>query len=478
MADIFISYAREDRTRVQPLAAALSAHGWTVWWDRQIQAGKSFDQVIADALAGARCVLAVWSRDSVTSDWVREEADEGRRRGILFPLLIDDVRPPLGFGRIQTIELKQWDGDQSSDAFRTLLSDITALLGPPAAPPATPAAAAPVEAPVRPDPIERATEDASAARQPVGAHTGKTASRFKLPRFALAIAVLCVVASAALYKFGTDNRDGSQPRAEMRPWSESALGLSAVMTDGGKPLTGDIRYDVYEVAPDAGGTRKRVDSSEQSQPRFSLPAGRYYVTATSGSASADTEVEVAAANMTLQTLNLRAGVLILSAVRATGAEPLPLGVQYAVFEAAKDAEGKRKAVTSSSEHYAPPRFALPAGRYYVAATYGKASADMEIDVLAGDQPTRQTLTSAQVFSSSTVRATGAEPLPLGVQYACSKPPKTRRASARLSRPAASITRRRVSHCRPAATMSRRPTEKPALTWRSMSSPATSPHGRR
>ena len=64
MADIFISYAREDRTRVQPVAAALSAHGWTVWWDRQIHGGKSFDQVIAEALAGARCVLAVWSRHS------------------------------------------------------------------------------------------------------------------------------------------------------------------------------------------------------------------------------------------------------------------------------------------------------------------------------------------------------------------------------------------------------------------------------
>ena len=169
-----------------------------------------------------------------------------------------------------------------------------------------------------------------------------------------------MVASAALYKFGNDNRDGSQPRAEMRPWSESALRLSAVMTDGGKPLTGDVRYDVYEAAPDAEGTRKHVESSEQ--PRFSLPAGRYYVTATYGKASASTDVEVAAAKMTLQTLNLRAGLLILSAVRATGAEPLKRGVQYDVFEAAKDAEGKRKAVTSSSEHYGPPRFALPAGQ--------------------------------------------------------------------------------------------------------------------
>ena len=189
------------------------------------------------------------------------------------------------------------------------------------------------------------------------------------------------------------------------------------MTAGGKPLTGDVRYDVYEAAPDADGSRKLVDSSEQSQPRFSLPAGRYYVTATSGSASAHTEVDVAAANMTLQTLNLRAGVLILSAVRATGAEPLKRGVQYDVFEAAKDAEGKRKAVTSSDEHYDPPRFALPAGRYYVAATYGSAVSGVEIDVLAGDQPTQQTLDlKAGVLALSAGITAGGQPLKRGVQY--------------------------------------------------------------
>ena len=187
------------------------------------------------------------------------------------------------------------------------------------------------------------------------------------------------------------------------------------MTDGGKPLTDDVRYDVYEAAPDAEGKRKRVDSSEQ--PRFSLPAGRYYVTATYGEASASTNVEVAAAKMTLQTLNLRAGVLILSAVRATGAEPLKLGVQYDVFETAKDAEGKRKAVTSSSEHYGPPRFGLPSGRYHVVATYGNAISEMEIDVLASDQPTRQTLDlRAGVLAVSAVLTAGGQPLKLGVQY--------------------------------------------------------------
>src|SRR5262245_26006322 len=101
MADIFISYARKDRARVRPLADALSAQGWSVWWDRQIPAGRTFDQVIAEALGSARCVVVVWSKESVASNWVREEAEEGRRREILIPVLFDNARPPLGFGRIQ-----------------------------------------------------------------------------------------------------------------------------------------------------------------------------------------------------------------------------------------------------------------------------------------------------------------------------------------------------------------------------------------
>ena len=83
MSDIFISYATEDLSRVRPLADGLSGRGLSVWWDRQIQAGRAFDEVIAEALASARCVVVVWSRNSVASSWVREEAEEGRKRGVL-----------------------------------------------------------------------------------------------------------------------------------------------------------------------------------------------------------------------------------------------------------------------------------------------------------------------------------------------------------------------------------------------------------
>ena len=105
MADVFISYATEDRNRIEPLVQALEAAGFSVWWDRQIDAGKSFDRTIEEELSSASCVLVVWSQASVESDWVREEADDGLRRDVLLPVQIDECQIPLGFRRIQAAQL-------------------------------------------------------------------------------------------------------------------------------------------------------------------------------------------------------------------------------------------------------------------------------------------------------------------------------------------------------------------------------------
>ena len=76
MADIFISYAAEDRERVRPLVTALESQGYSVWWDGRIGIGNSFDRVIEYELDLASVVVVMWSEHSGESDWVRNEAEE------------------------------------------------------------------------------------------------------------------------------------------------------------------------------------------------------------------------------------------------------------------------------------------------------------------------------------------------------------------------------------------------------------------
>ena len=131
MSDIFISYASEERDRVLPLVNALEKTGWSVFWDRTIPAGKTWRQVIGSEIRTCRSVLVVWTENSVTSEWVLEEAETGKRRGILIPVLLDNVEPPFGFGNIQAANLTAWNGDSSSPTFTHLVADITTILGPP-----------------------------------------------------------------------------------------------------------------------------------------------------------------------------------------------------------------------------------------------------------------------------------------------------------------------------------------------------------
>jgi Tfp pilus assembly protein PilF len=129
MSDLFVSYASEDREVVRKIVSAFEAQGWKVWWDRHINVGSSFDQRIEDAIDEARCIVVVWSRYSVRSEWVRAEAAEGLERNILVPILIDDVKPPLLFRQRQSISLVDWRyAGKGSQELDELLPSISPIL--------------------------------------------------------------------------------------------------------------------------------------------------------------------------------------------------------------------------------------------------------------------------------------------------------------------------------------------------------------
>jgi hypothetical protein len=130
MSDVFVSYSDSDRERVIPIIQLLGKQGWTVWWDRNIPPGKVFDRVIEEAIATTKCVLVIWSRASIESDWVKNEASEGVRRGIMIPVLIDNVQIPFEFRRIQAAKLTSLSPDSSGA--QELLSSISNLIQRPA----------------------------------------------------------------------------------------------------------------------------------------------------------------------------------------------------------------------------------------------------------------------------------------------------------------------------------------------------------
>lgn len=129
MADIFISYASEDRERAKTLAQELEAEGWSVWWDRLIPFGKPFDEVIQENLHAARCVIVLWTEHSVASKWVRSEAAAAEERHTLVPVMLDEeVQLPLAFKLLQCANLHDWEPGSDNAEYDKLLAQVRTLV--------------------------------------------------------------------------------------------------------------------------------------------------------------------------------------------------------------------------------------------------------------------------------------------------------------------------------------------------------------
>ncbi|MDF0652229.1 MAG: hypothetical protein CV081_08010 [Nitrospira sp. LK265] len=128
MSDIFISYSSKDRPWVERFAITLEAHGWSVWWDRNIPTGGSFNAVIRQELSAAKCAIVVWSDQSVESEWVQAEAAEAKKQDKYLPIKINESDIPLGFTQRTFQSLVDWEAGTEHAGFSQLLKDVERLV--------------------------------------------------------------------------------------------------------------------------------------------------------------------------------------------------------------------------------------------------------------------------------------------------------------------------------------------------------------
>ena len=124
MAEIFISYAPEDREQAERLAEEIRATGLTVWRSRDQASGDR--QVLQEQIDEARAVIVLWTPASVRNRLVADEASEAEQQRKFVPIRIGDCRPPLGFRGYQHQDMSRWRGDGRAFEFKRLMVTLVA----------------------------------------------------------------------------------------------------------------------------------------------------------------------------------------------------------------------------------------------------------------------------------------------------------------------------------------------------------------
>lgn len=128
MADIFLSYKREDQWIAREVAADLEVEGYSVFFDVRIEVGDSWDATIERELNAAKAVVVLWSPKSRDSKWVRREAREAGEK--LCPAVVKPCKPPLEFSDVQAANLiGRRQGDLEHPDWRRLCDGVEKCVG-------------------------------------------------------------------------------------------------------------------------------------------------------------------------------------------------------------------------------------------------------------------------------------------------------------------------------------------------------------
>jgi formylglycine-generating enzyme required for sulfatase activity len=140
MADIFVSYKKEDHAKAERIVAVLRADGYSVWWDDNLTPRNSWDAEIEHQISAAKVVLVLWSAKAaaltrqpngeMTGSFVRKEAQYALERGKYVASWIERCELPLAFADRQTADLSSWNFTAVDHSeWRKVLSWIAPLVG-------------------------------------------------------------------------------------------------------------------------------------------------------------------------------------------------------------------------------------------------------------------------------------------------------------------------------------------------------------
>lgn len=130
MADVFVSYKRDDRDRIAPIIEKLEAANLSVWWDRNTAPGASWKLTLAKELEKSVCVVVVWSSASVSagkyvSNWVSAEVALAKeRKKVLLPVLLDSGHVARDERELQYADLTDWPSKTADKQLSILIDTI------------------------------------------------------------------------------------------------------------------------------------------------------------------------------------------------------------------------------------------------------------------------------------------------------------------------------------------------------------------
>ncbi|MGC1496296.1 MAG: toll/interleukin-1 receptor domain-containing protein [Sulfitobacter sp.] len=133
--DVFISYKREERALSEQVRQALIAVGYTAVTDLNINKSEAFGDAIDTMIRSATLTLVLWTKASVPSEWVREEARLARdlakagERNRYLGVLVEDVslKLPPDLRGLQMVDIH--DGGLDEVGMEQLLDAARDILG-------------------------------------------------------------------------------------------------------------------------------------------------------------------------------------------------------------------------------------------------------------------------------------------------------------------------------------------------------------